>query len=49
MRKIRIVLAQINPTVGDIKGNTDKVISSIKEARKKRADIIAFPELAVTG
>lgn len=43
---MRIALAQINPIVGDIKGNTKKIISVIK---KTRADIVAFPELSITG
>ncbi len=49
MKKIRTVLAQINPTVGDLSGNVKKVISYIKKAKKWNADIVAFPELAVTG
>jgi NAD+ synthase (glutamine-hydrolysing) len=49
LRTIRTALAQINSTVGDIRGNTTKIISCIKKARDKKADIIAFPELAVTG
>lgn len=49
MKKIRIALAQINPTVGDLSGNVKKIISGINRARKLKADIVAFPELAVTG
>jgi NAD+ synthase (glutamine-hydrolysing) len=49
MRTIRISLAQINPTVGDLTGNRDKIIDYIGRARKQRADIVAFPELALTG
>lgn len=49
MRKIRIALAQINPIVGDLQGNVKKIISYIKNARALKAEIIAFPELAVTG
>ncbi len=49
MKKIRIALAQINPTVGDLSGNVKKIISYIDRARKLEADIVAFPELAVTG
>lgn len=49
MKNIRIALAQINPTVGDLSGNPRKIISYIKKAKKIKADIIAFPELAVTG
>ena len=43
---MRITLAQINPVVGDIEGNTKKIISIIK---KTKADIVVFPELSITG
>ncbi len=49
MRSLRLALAQINPTVGDIKGNTELIVSIIGRAKKAGADIVAFPELAVTG
>ncbi|MBI4686920.1 MAG: NAD+ synthase [Nitrospirae bacterium] len=49
MNKLRIALAQINPTVGDLRGNVKKIVSRSKKARAMKADIIAFPELAVTG
>ncbi len=45
----RFALAQINSTVGDISGNSDKIISCISEARECGADVVVFPELAVTG
>lgn len=46
---LRIALAQINPCVGDIDGNTTKIIGYIDRARQLGADIVAFPELAITG
>ena len=49
MRKFRVALAQINPTVGDLGGNMRLIKSWIKRARKAGADLVAFPELAVTG
>lgn len=49
MKKLRLALAQINSSVGDIEGNTEKIIEYIKKAREYEVDIIAFPELAVTG
>ena len=49
MRIVQIALAQINPTVGDIDGNTDKIIAYIKRAGEKGADLVIFPELAITG
>jgi NAD+ synthase (glutamine-hydrolysing) len=49
MRTIRISMAQINPIVGDLAGNRDKIIHAINSAKKINADIVALPELAVTG
>jgi NAD+ synthase (glutamine-hydrolysing) len=49
MRSLRIALAQINPTVGDLEGNTDKIIHYIKAAADASAEIVAFPELSITG
>ena len=49
MRSLRIALAQINPTVGDLEGNVAKIIRYIRMARKSRAQVVAFPELAITG
>lgn len=49
MKTIRVVLAQINPTVGDLSGNVKKIISCVRRAGKLKADVVAFPELAVTG
>ncbi|MBI2851335.1 MAG: NAD+ synthase, partial [Chloroflexi bacterium] len=49
MRTFRIALAQVNPTVGDLEGNRDKVLRYIQEARSLAADLVAFPELCVTG
>jgi NAD+ synthase (glutamine-hydrolysing) len=47
--QIRIALAQINPTVGDLEGNTKKIIHYIQKAENAGADIVLFPELAITG
>ncbi|RJQ46173.1 MAG: NAD+ synthase [Nitrospiraceae bacterium] len=49
MKKLRIALAQINPTVGDLTGNVRKIKSYITKARRVSSDIVVFPELAVTG
>ncbi len=49
MKKIRIALAQMNPIVGDLHGNVEKIVSYIKKARTLKADIVVFPELAITG
>ncbi len=45
----RVALAQVNPTVGDIKGNTRLITDHIQRAREAQADLVAFPELCVTG
>ena len=49
MVRPRIALAQINATVGDLHGNTARIIEYIDRARAAGADIVAFPELAITG
>ena len=46
---LRIALAQINTTVGDLTDNTQKIIAHLEQARETGADLIAFPELTVTG
>ncbi len=48
-RTLRLALGQFNPTVGDIPGNTTRIIELVDEARARHADLVAFPELAVTG
>lgn len=47
--RARIALAQTNPTVGDLEGNKRTIERCIGEARSAGADVVAFPELAVTG
>lgn len=46
---VRIAQAQINTVVGDLSGNRDKILESIKMAGEADADIVIFPELALTG
>jgi len=42
-------MAQINPTVGDLTGNTRKIVEFMDEARSLGVDLLTFPELAITG
>jgi len=46
---MRLALAQIDPTVGDLKGNADLILARIDAARTAGADLVVLPELAVTG
>src|SRR3954447_6965895 len=46
---LRVALAQINTTVGDIPGNAQKIREHIERAREEGAQLVVFPELAVTG
>ena len=48
-RIFRLALAQINLTVGDLPGNTSRMLQCLREAREVGADLVAFPELATTG
>jgi len=45
----KIAIAQINPLVGDLEGNTGKIINYIQKAKEQGADVVVFPELAITG
>lgn len=42
-------MAQINSTVGDLEGNVSKINKFLGDAKKRQADLVVFPELAVTG
>jgi NAD+ synthase (glutamine-hydrolysing) len=46
---MKIALAQINTKVGDLNGNLNKIISFINKAKIAGADLVVFPELAITG
>jgi NAD+ synthase (glutamine-hydrolysing) len=46
---MRLALAQINSVVGDIDGNTARIADWLERARSDQADLVLFPELAVTG
>jgi NAD+ synthase (glutamine-hydrolysing) len=46
---VRIALAQVNPTVGALKANAALVIERMREAQAAGADIVAFPELVISG
>lgn len=49
MRELRVAMAQLNPIVGDLKGNREKVLDTIRQAKARGADVLAFPELMLTG
>lgn len=46
---MRIMVAQLNPLIGDLDGNTQKIINAILDAKEKKADIVLFPELTICG
>ena len=47
--EFKITLAQLNATVGDLSGNNQKVMEAWEIARDERSDLIAFPEMFITG
>ena len=49
MRRFRIALAQLNPTVGDLDGNVAKIRAGLEQGRALGCELVAFPELAITG
>ena len=46
---MRLALAQIDSTVGDLDGNRERILARLAEAKEAGADVVLFPELAVTG
>ena len=46
---MRLALAQINPVVGDLAGNRSLILERLDDAKGAGADLVLFPELAVTG
>ncbi len=46
---MKIALAQINPTVGDLQGNSRKIVAFAEEAAARDAELVLFPELCITG
>ena len=50
MSTVTVVMAQIDPVVGDLAGNTDKMLAAAEAALKEQqADVVVFPEMALTG
>src|SRR3989475_4525727 len=49
MRRLRVALGQINPTVGDFDRNVRMIVEAIDQARARGCALVAFPELAITG
>ena len=49
MKTLRLALAQINTTVGDLEGNKNLILNAIHLAKKMGVDWVVFPELAITG
>ena len=48
-RELSLCLAQINPTVGDVQGNAARAIAAYRSADSAGCDLVAFPELTLTG
>jgi NAD+ synthase (glutamine-hydrolysing) len=46
---VRVALGQIDPTVGDLAGNVERMVEMAGRASASRADVVCFPELAITG
>ncbi len=49
MKNLKIALAQLNFTVGDIEGNTERILASSEKAYRNGANLIIFSELAING
>ena len=49
MYRLRMGLAQINTTVGDLRGNTQRIVAGLERAREQQVDLALFPELTIPG
>ena len=49
MPQIRLALAQLNPVVGDLIGNSAKCLEAVKNAAAQGADVVVLPEMMITG
>ncbi len=49
MNRLRLFMAQINPTVGDMTGNVEKILHALAIAKGQGADLVVFPEMAIPG
>jgi NAD+ synthase (glutamine-hydrolysing) len=49
MRSLRVGLAQLNPTVGDLDGNFERIVAAISRAREQGVELLAFPEMVLPG
>lgn len=49
MKTLRVGMAQINPTVGDLGGNKEKIVSYLSQAKEQSIDLLTFPELCLSG
>ena len=46
---MRIALAQLNPLVGDLVGNAERILEACHQAHQQQADLVVTPELALWG
>ncbi|NDE82618.1 MAG: NAD+ synthase, partial [Chlamydiia bacterium] len=46
---MKVLMSQLNPTLGDISGNTKKIIECLSSARDQGIEVVVFPELAICG
>ena len=49
MKNLKICLAQLNPTLGDLEYNTEKALAVVFKAKKRNVDLVVFPEMFISG
>jgi len=49
IKNFTLALAQMNPTVGDLAGNAERILTAAREAAAQGADLVLYPEMALTG
>lgn len=46
---VKLIMAQINPKVGDVQGNVARILSTLEKAKQHGAELVVFPEMTITG
>ena len=46
---MKVALAQINPTIGDFRGNVRRILRAVRRAERGGADLCVCPEMCITG
>ena len=49
VHEMRLTIAQLNPVIGDVNGNVEKIVTTLSQTKNDLPDLVIFPELFLTG